>query len=129
MPQDLTKYPGINALFDYLKGESAQFDRMLGGAAPVVGTPITTNTDTIILSKGLVGLVCTNIGTAWTAAIWDSTVAATGKVIMPATAVALGRFTTTFIPAGEFYILASGIAIQTAGTAAGSLYPLYIPSI
>ena len=108
-----------------LAGENATLGRLMGGMFSLKSTAITTNaTTTIAGAKAFIGLVATNAGTTWTATVYDNT-AGSGEVIVPSTAVALGRFTSTYYN-GDAAILNVGLTIVTAGTAAGSLYALYV---
>lgn len=108
-----------------LAGENATLGRLMGGMFSLKSAAIASNTTTTIAgAKAFVGLVATNAGTTWTATVYDNT-AGSGEVIIPSTAVALGRFTSTYYN-GDAAILNVGLTVVTAGTAAGSLYVLYI---
>jgi hypothetical protein len=112
-----------------LSGENASLGRMMGGMFALKSTPITTNATTVVTNAGsraqaFLGLVATNAGTTWTATVYDNT-AASGEIIVPSTAVALGRFTSGYYN-GDACLLNTGLTVVTAGTTPGSLYALYI---
>lgn len=108
-------------------GELQQFNRLAGGMILLRSAEIVTNATTVVKnSAGLfAGLIATGAGTGWTATVYNNT-AASGDIVIPSTAVALGKFTSTFIGAGEALVCSTGITVVTAGTTPGRLYALYV---
>lgn len=116
MTMDLTKYPGVNAFFEYLKGELPQFNRLAGG--PVCNYAVVTSDATgLNIANGpaiLYGIILISAGTM--ASVYDG-ITATGNVLIPSTTASV-----TFGGAG--ILCNNGI---TCDWTSGTWLVLYVP--
>jgi hypothetical protein len=120
---------GSVSLSTLLNGEDPTLARMLQVNGVKVSPVISTNGSTLIQSGKTIflGLWCLTAGTSWTAAVRDNPSAAAGGTTKGA-ALPLTANANPFqaILGEKGMICDTGLVIDTAGTAAGTLVALYL---